>query len=165
MKYTILKNWHYSFPVYPLLVLNNEIKRKIIIPKQAWFEKINVDDYDINKLFGVSFGLFGIHKNSFRIGWKPDFNIKGKIILYTYYYNNENKHTSKIIGYLYVEQTNTITIKWYKETNTFIVKLNNYVVFYEQLKIKQTSIKFFARPYHGGNNKSRCTYNVKLIKI
>ena len=41
----------------------------------------DVDDHDINKLYGISWGMH--HKNSYRIGWRSDQN--GGIILSDYY--------------------------------------------------------------------------------
>lgn len=163
MIYTIRKNCHYSLPPYPLMVCSNEINKKVVISKEAWFEKTNTDDEDINKLFGVAFGILGVHKNSFRIGWKPDFNIAGKILLYAYYYNNDNQHISQLIGSVYVEEQFNIRILW-NDNNYFSIKLNNYIVFNKELQIKQSYIKFYLRPYHGGNNKSRYKYNVTLIR-
>lgn len=58
---------------------------------------------DINKLFGITFGLFGIHKNSFRVGY----NSKGESIdLYFYVYNDgkRNFHRSYSINPVYTEK-------------------------------------------------------------
>ena len=162
MKYTILKNWHYSFPLYPLLVSNNEIKRKVIIPKDAWFKKVNADDEDINKLFGVSFGLFGIHKNSFRVGWKPSIR-KFEIELYVYYYNNENKHTSQYLTSIYTSYHYNIAIRW-DSNNMFAVDIDGENYFMRRLAINKNCPMFFCRPYHGGNNKAKNKYSLAVMK-
>ena len=41
----------------------------------------------VNKLFGFSLGIFGVHKNSIRFGWTYDANLN-KIIIWKYVYDN-----------------------------------------------------------------------------
>jgi hypothetical protein len=69
MKYTILKNWHYSIfnPLkHKWIRLNcQEVRFKFTIPKSAWYPKENEDDEDWNKLFGVAYGFGKIHKEFF----------------------------------------------------------------------------------------------------
>ncbi len=36
--------------------------------------------------------------------------------------------------------------------------------FMGELKIKQSPLKFFLRPYHGGNNKAKNTYTIIINK-
>ena len=162
MIYTIYKNFHYSLPIYPLLVCANEIKRKVIITKEAWFEKTNVDDDDINKLFGVSFGIRGIHQNSFRIGWKPSKN-KFEIELYAYYYNNEGKHTSEYLTTIFTSYHYNMHVRW-DNNNMFEINIDGENYFMKKLNINQSCVKFFCRPYHGGNNRAKNKYTIALMK-
>lgn len=161
MIYTILKNWHYSLPPYPFMVFGSEINKKVVISKEAWFEKTNVDDEDINKLFGVAFGILGVHKNSFRIGWKPS-KYKGNIDLYVYYYNNEGKHTSEYLTTIFTSYHYNMSIKW-DNNNMFSVDIDGENYFMRRLGIKQSLLKFFLRPYHGGDNKAKNTYEIIII--
>jgi len=82
MKYTILKNWHYSIfnPFkHKWVKFNcNEVRFKFILPKNAWYAKENEDNAEWNILYGVSYGFFGIHNNSMRFAWRPDFEVKYK---------------------------------------------------------------------------------------
>ena len=161
MEYTIYKNWHYSLPPYPLMVCGNELNKKVIISKEVWFEKTNVDDEDINKLFGVAFGILGVHKNSFRIGWKPN-KMKGNIDLYAYYYNNEGKHTSEFLTTIFTSYHYKMSIRW-DSNNMFSVDIDGENYFYKKLEIEQSWFKSFLRPYHGGDNKAKNRYEIALI--
>lgn len=161
MIYTILKNWHYSLPPYPLMVCGNEINKKVVISKEAWYEKTNVDDEDINKLFGVVFGILGVHRNSFRIGWKPS-KYKGNIDLYAYYHNNEGKHTSEFLTTIFTSYHYNMSIKW-DNNNMFSVDIDGENYFLKELKIKQSKLKLYLRPYHGGDNKAKNTYEIIII--
>lgn len=161
MIYTIRRGWHYSLPPYPLMVCSNEINKKVVISKEAWFNRTNVDDEDINKLFGISFGLFNVHKNSFRIGWKPN-KMKGNIDLYVYYYNNEGKHTSEYLTTIFTSYHYNISIQW-DSNNIFSVDIDGENYFMRELKIKQCPLKFFLRPYHGGDNRAKNRYEIALI--
>ena len=162
MIYTIFKGWHFSLPHLPIFVCSNEINKTIVISKEAWFEKKTVDDEDINKLFGVSFGFSGIHKNSFRIGWKPS-KYKHNIDLYAYYYNNEGKHTSEFLTTIFNSYHYHMAIRW-DTNNMFEVDIDGENYFMEKLKIKQSKLKFFCRPYHGGQNRANRTYNIVIKK-
>ncbi len=161
MIYTIRKNCHYSLPPYPFMICGNEINKEVVISKEAWFEKTNVDDEDINKLFGVAFGILGVHKNSFRIGWKPN-KMKGNIDLYAYYYNNEGKHTSEFLNTIFTSYHYNISIQW-DGNNIFSVDIDGENYFMRELKIKQNPLKFFLRPYHGGDNRAYNKYSIAII--
>lgn len=51
--------------------------------KNCWFEKIEEDDYDVNKLLGYSYGYH--HHNSIRLGWVPAHK-ENEFELYLYRY-------------------------------------------------------------------------------
>ena len=71
-KYTILKGCHYSnfLPSIFKIDDNKPIKRfeKNIEFTESCKYEIN-EPSCVNKLFGFSFGIFGVHKNSVRFGW------------------------------------------------------------------------------------------------
>ena len=63
MKYTILKNWHYSifnpFKHKWIRLDCQEVRFKFTIPKEAWTPKENEDDSNWNKLYGIAYGFGG----------------------------------------------------------------------------------------------------------
>lgn len=86
-KYTILKGLHYS-NFFPRIL---KLKEKQILTKT--FEFTDSCEYEIdetscvNKLFGFSFGLFGVHKNSARFGWTYN-KETDLIVIWKYIYDN-----------------------------------------------------------------------------
>lgn len=49
--------------------------------ESAWYPKFTRDDHDLNKLVGISFGMF--NKKSMRLAWKPS-DDDAKIKVYSY---------------------------------------------------------------------------------
>ena len=64
----------------------NSISYKVKFTESSIYDLKHIAGYGINKLFGLTFGLFGVHKNSVRFGWKPKTN--NTIMLYGYCYIN-----------------------------------------------------------------------------
>ena len=163
MIYTIYKNWHYSLPFYPLFVRGKEIDRKVNFSKECWGKTYPNQYTFTNKLFGVSFGILGVHKNSFRIGWKPNTKQKQMIDLYAYYYDNNNMHTSLFLETVSTGLTYNMSIRW-DSNNVFEVDIDGENVFCKTLKIKQSKLQFFHRPYHGGKERSKNKYWIIMKK-
>ena len=89
-KWIVRKGWHTSLSNFWLRLIpkwNNwpVTKYKFNISGDNWYPYKDIDDLDINKFFGFTFG--DRHKNSIRVGWTPYFNNKGKFTLYFYLYN------------------------------------------------------------------------------
>jgi len=87
MKYTIWKNFHYSFPPKFSFTKENKLEWLVNFDESCRYDLKSVDQKDINKLVGVRMNLFTNHKNSFRFGWVYN-NEKGLIDIYAYYYIN-----------------------------------------------------------------------------
>ena len=63
------------------------IHRRVKFASSCAYNLQNEDQDDWNKLFGVCFGISGIHKNSLRFGWRRSIK-KQKIELCVIEYNN-----------------------------------------------------------------------------
>ncbi len=109
------------------------------------------DDWDINKLFGVSFGPEH-HNNSFRLGWRPASD--DQVSLHSYYYNKGKRHDS----FLYIIHWNSciggsITIDrdgGNIKTNMLIKStVVNETTFFDFDLASMWSTRLF--PYFGGN--------------
>lgn len=77
----ILKGWHY--PINPFIrVLKDryQISGKARF-KSVWYEKLHVDDYDLNKLIGISMDFK--NRRSIRIAWAPS-KFENEVVLYSY---------------------------------------------------------------------------------
>lgn len=114
-----------------------------------WPTPRNNDDYDINKLCGVGFGL-NHHKNSCRLGWVPDFDNENIFKLYAYVYDtNIHKHVCVEMGKFNANLIYTCKIiskdnKYYFISDIGNVEVNN--------NIKDSKLQFELYFYHGGDN-------------
>jgi len=116
-----------------------------------WAPSRNADDNDLNKLTGVAFG-FGVHSNSVRLTWVPDFTTAGKIKIYAYTYNE--KTTGPKFTFVYITTVDTGDIcdssievqgdKYAITVNGVTIQMDN--------KHKDPGIYNKLYPYFGGNN-------------
>jgi hypothetical protein len=111
MKKLIRKNKRKPFPYFyltkPVLIKKDKsfsVIKYFKFTETAIYHFNDEDQYDVNKLFGFSFGLH--HHNSVRFGWRP----------------NEDLSKMEIVGYEYINKLRVPTIpiydveinKWYK---------------------------------------------------
>lgn len=91
--YTILKNLHYSTFIPKLCIFKDNFEISQVCKFDESCKYIISEDSCVNKLFGFSFGLFGVHKNSIRYGWLYN-NEENKFFIYRYCYidGKLNKH-------------------------------------------------------------------------
>lgn len=155
-KYTIFKNWHYSFFLIKRLFGWYYNKKNFIIYFELsndcwWATPRNSDDYDLNKLAGISFG--GIHKNSIRLTWTPNFQKVNVIRLYGYTYDHSMKeHTSKYLCEIETNKEYACNLKI--TDNTYILDMSLLGAIGMENKSKDGNIQKITYPYFGGNNKS-----------
>ena len=118
--------------------------------ESCWYEPRNNDDKtDLNKLFGLGFGL-SHHKNSVRFGWRPNFREKGKIDIYAYVYDkSSDEHISKYINSVLCDDQFLLIIKL--RCDDYLLTVNNKSV--EIYNCEQDPCwGFYLYPYFGGNN-------------
>jgi len=84
----ILENINFFFA-------KKNITYKVKFTESTIYGLDDIENYGINKLFGLTFGLFGVHKNSARFGWRP--LSKDKISIYAYCYVNGIRQQKEII--------------------------------------------------------------------
>jgi len=155
MDYTIKKGKHYSnWFKFPFFTFRRSIKFQFMIESSAHYTLNNEDDFDWNKLFGLSNGL-NPHESSARIAWRRLNEEEYQICLYTY--DNGVRIVSKEINLFY---------------DTFygariIISRNNFYLLFKDTSIimprkseKLFPIKLILKPYFGGN-----TVAPKDIKI
>ena len=84
MEYIIKKGRHYSnWFNFPFFTLRRSIKFQFMIDSSSHYTFNNEDDYDWNKLFGLS-NSWNHHQSSARIGWRRLNEEQYQICLYTY---------------------------------------------------------------------------------
>lgn len=91
--HTIYKHCHRPFPfkILGIKKANSQIVRRFKFLESCCYYLDNGDQYDWNKLYGVTFGLFGIHKNSVRFVWRYD-PVTDKIIIAAYWYKDGERN-------------------------------------------------------------------------
>ena len=114
----------------------------------------------VNKLFGFSFGLFGVHKNSVRFGWTYD-KSEDKIAIWSYVYADGKLHKKKIC---------TVDISEFVQFEIMVDKFGAYFTVDNDLKyiFRHTfDSSLFDRylldlgPYFGG--KSRAPHEIVIF--
>jgi len=152
-KKKIKKGNHYSFSI-PCIHFNKKSFSYLIEFTDSCKYDIGKNQYDINKLFGLSYGLH--HNNSARFGWR--WNPKKNsidIISYVYINGERIKDNSKIL--ITDVKLNVPFIISFKVENEYY----SFTVFYNDKKynkkIKHGSLPFWGyklNPYFGGKISS-----------
>lgn len=116
-----------------------------------WVPARNNDDFDQNKLTGISYGL-NVHSNSVRFTWVPDFNIPGAIKISGYTYDEKAaapKFEIKYITSVQVGQTSEGCIE--SVGNEYVFTVNGVTVRMANANADPNlCLRLF--PYFGGNN-------------
>jgi len=124
-KYIIYKNCHYSTFVPQIKCLRNlkYIKNEYYIS----FDKSCKYDIEekscVNKLFGYSFGLFSVHKNSCRFGWTYN-KETDKIDIWIYVYKDKKLNKYKFASCDF-DVEYYFSIKTFLNNNLTIFNFNN----------------------------------------
>lgn len=156
-EYVIFKGWHYAFFLIGRLFGWHYDDPKFSIDfkfsNECWWNPPrNSDDYDLNKLGGISFGLLTIHKNSVRLTWVPNFEKPGYIKLYGYVYNPDHDgHISQYICDVKTEQEYTCTI--YLNSDNYVFDMGELGKI-QMERTKYRKIQKMVYPYFGGDNRS-----------
>ena len=159
--FNIKKGSHYSGFRFKPLWKKKDFRIEVVFTDECAYPSFgDVDDFDINKLYGISWGMH--HTNSYRIGWRSDQN--GGIILSDYYYvNGERKYndictvpTNRNVTIDFTEDSDRIgktTINTLKIHGESVVEINN------KCKWGYTLFPFF------GGNKSAPNDMEILLKV
>jgi hypothetical protein len=125
-KNIIFKNFHYSTFI-PLIKCVKKNVDYVLNENSILFDescKYEIDEKScVNKLFGYSFHIFNVHKNSCRFGWTYDKEID-KIVIWTYTYNNGKLFKNKI-GICDFNKVYNFSIKTQVNTGEIIYNFNN----------------------------------------
>ncbi len=162
MKFLIKKGKHYSFH-FPKFHFgrDKEFEVRFIFNTGCKYDLGNDDNYDINKLWGLSFGLH--HKNSFRIGWNAVGAGKKSLSIFYYAYNN-GVRTFEQIGIIDEDNLGKYKVKLDYDNNRIAIS-NEFVDDFPKY-FPYTFPKFkwgyYLFPYFGGNNKAPRNMTIHL---
>lgn len=161
-KYTILKGWHYAFFLFRRLLGWSWDKKKFVISfklsKECWYPGPD-ENHSLNKLTGLSFGLFGVHKNSVRLTWIPKFDQQGKFEIYGYIYDPTiNGHSSKY--FCDVDAENTYTCALDIDEGEYIFEMCDVAICEMENATEDSRIQKLCYPYFGGEMKAPQTMQI-----
>jgi hypothetical protein len=90
-EYHLRKGKHYSYtPTFPFWPLRLQVAKPTMRFEIGFSRGIQDSDNhsgDVNKGYGMRFGMFNVHKHSFRLGWTYDDSVR-KVHLYSYIYSD-----------------------------------------------------------------------------
>lgn len=177
MKKTILKNTHYAIglpaffsPMGCMLKGNDHVVgRRVKFDANCAYDLQDEDQKDWNKIFGVCFGITGIHKNSLRFGWRYNTETR-KIELCTIVYREDFAEPER----LELSGHDIDLNQWVRLELSFIVSV---ACVYYMFKVNDTTVHSGAMPmpealmyfgcgfYFGGNRKAphKMTLNIEKI--
>lgn len=149
MTYTIKQGNHYCTP-FPIPKLGRlEMEQYVSFDDSCKYNLKTKDQYDINKLFGLSYGNH--HYNSDRIGWR--YLVEEDVFeLLTYSYINGVRIPSISLGKVKANEKFRVRIQTLiKNGKRFVVfELNDKCVA-KEYKVSKVWIKYTLGLYFGGN--------------
>lgn len=157
-KHIIYKHCHRPFP-FKIVGLTKEtdniIKRTFVFTESCMYLLDDGDQYDWNKLYGVSLGLFGIHKNSVRFAWR--YNPETcRIEIAAYWYINGNR-CWKYLCSLTINKEYNFKITFFNDSVIFTVMDDLTPIGKYQLEMNPKIIekeRYQCGLYFGGNRRS-----------
>ena len=163
-RYTIFKNWHFAFCFFRRFIGGWYYDESLFtftfkFSNECWWNTPrNHDDYDLNKLMGISFGL-RLHKNSVRLAWRPNFDKPNTISVFGYMYDeSKDTHTSMYLCDVSTNQECLCYLNLYDSAYVFNVPGISKIEMINPTQDKK--IQKRLHPYFGGNNKAPQTMKI-----
>lgn len=156
MLYTIKKGCHYGWHwFWPFLGKTCVIKHEVVFKQNCLYRFGDADDFDVNKLFGRSFGFH--HKNSVRFGWRP---FKGKIAIFSYVYRNGERSINEL-GICDIDKKYTFQIKCKDNFTLFEMGDESHKTRFG-VNTSGSPFGYKLYPYFGGNRKAPHDIDIRL---
>lgn len=155
--FKIRKGFHSSLHPIKLHKDKKAISFDVSFDPNCRYDLESNDQYDINKLYGISWGYH--MKNSFRIGWNWDL-LRDHINLWSYTHNN-GVIEAEYIDFVPTDYNLKIDVFFNREKNNIIIKWLNQektIAF----KFPENKWGYYLWPYFGGNRRSPHTITIKL---
>ena len=165
-KFKINIGSHYSWGLHRFgITFKNKIAARAKFDASCLYDLKNINNLDINKLFGFSTTFFH-HNQSARIGWRR--HNDNSIEVLTYSYNNHKRVQQTLLGIVKPDQLFTCTIKD-NETH-YVYTFHSEDVFTTISDKKQSDkvlFKYMLWPYFGGDQEAphEMLIHLELVKI
>jgi hypothetical protein len=165
-KFLIKANSHHTWGLHRFgITFKNKIAFRAKFSNDCLYDLKNVNNYDINKLFGFSTTLWH-HNQSARVGWRRHDDTSIEVL--TYSYNNHKRIDETLLGIVKPDQEFTCTIE---DTESHYVYTYNDGDKFNKVSDPKLSdkvwFKYLLFPYFGGDQKAPhdMTIYLKRIKI
>jgi|TARA_R110000868_G_scaffold255072_1_gene511621 hypothetical protein len=139
------------------------LQHSVMFDKTAMYYHGDIDQYDINKLFGISYGLH--HTNSVRFGWRSVGHYSSKIEILAYCYVDGKRviedSDNLFIAIVDIGKFYTYRINVCDNDFTLTIFHNDQVVGRKEIQhrgIPSWGYKLY--PYFGGNRKAPHDINI-----
>lgn len=150
--YQIEKSRHRTKGIFPKIFIGrpSELSGSFTLDSSTWYIKKdeNPDWLDINKLTGISLGLH--HRDSIRLGWRPDFNRQGMIEIFAYWYNKSQRSFASI-GFVPTKTPIQFSIQMYRKEGSVSIQVGDNIVYNFDYKFPSIGIGYLLYPYFGGD--------------
>ena len=157
MEYIIKKGKHYSnWFNFPFFKFGRSIKFQFMIDSSSRYTFNTEDDYDWNKLFGLS-NSWNHQQSSARIGWRRLNEEQYQICLYTY--DNGIKIVSKEMNLDYDTYYGARLII---STNNFYLLFKDSSIILPRRSEKLFPFKLVLKPYFGGTSVAPNDIKIKI---
>jgi hypothetical protein len=160
-KITIFKGFHFS-NFFPKIYKSNKNFEKTV---NICFDKSCAYDINekscVNKLWGFSSGLLGVHKNSYRFGWTYDKDTE-QIIIWTYLYINGRLYKKELTTCDFdTEYEFKIKIEQNDDSAKVVLKFNYLYTKVFDIPIKLNKYLLELGYYFGG--KTRAPHKMNIL--
>lgn len=145
-KYTIKKGGQYSDT--PHKIVGNAVSYQIMFDSTAIYKIDSINQYDINKLFGMSACNSLHHDNSARFGWRY---VNGQLEIHAYIYDM-TKRFSQVIDTVKIGEWNKYQI--INNGDQYVFTLKNNIFIYNKSNKCKSKYNIALWPYFGGNIKA-----------
>lgn len=161
--YKILKGFHFCLG-FPRIVRGSTVRRTLRFTESCKYNLKTEDQYDWNKLIGVSLGLIGprghrnpVHWNSVRFGWR--YNVQSDAFeISAYCYRNGIRLDTPVIATFFSNQSFSAEVISDDIAKRVHLRVNGKVLYSYEVpdgaKVGMSSWGWLLKPYFGGNRKS-----------
>lgn len=158
MKYVFKKGRHFAWHFFKFYFKNSgTIEHRVKFSKNCLYSFGTIDDFDVNKLFGRSFGYH--HTNSIRFGWRSD----GKnIIIYAYNYKDGVRHIKELCKCI-VNKEYTFKMKYSPKDVLLEISSKDWTTKYAMDINAKRKFGYKLYPYFGGNRTAPHEMIVELF--
>lgn len=145
--YWLRKGWHYSgkLPRFKIIKKNHRFDVRITMATPCKYHLGNENDFDVNKLWGITFGI-NPSANSIRFGWNCEDN-DGTITIFAF------THTCGIMSF---ERLKKINVEEKHKYSIEIVDKHTAILYIDDEKVGEYEVNFsyfitINNPYFGGD--------------